>query len=47
LIFKPFRESLEKHVLNPNYLANLKIALAELGDNAGLIGTYEYMKQNL
>lgn len=47
LIFKPFRESLEKHVLSPTYLANLKIALAELGDNAGLIGTYEYMKQNL
>lgn len=47
LIFSPFRESLEKHVLSPNYLANLKIALAELGDNAGLIGTYEYMKQTL
>lgn len=47
LIFKPFRESLEQHVLSPNYLANLKIAVAELGDNAGLIGTFEYMKQNL
>ncbi len=47
LIFKPFRESLEKHVLSPIYLKNLKIALAELGDNAGLIGTFEYMKQNL
>jgi len=47
LIFKPFRASLEQHVLSPNYLANLKIAVAELGDNAGLIGTFEYMKQNL
>ena len=47
LIFKPFRESLEKHVLSLNYLENLKIALAELGDDVGLIGAFEYMKQNL
>ena len=47
LIDKPFRKSLEEHVLNANYLKDLKIAMAELGDNAGLIGTYEYMKQNL
>lgn len=47
LIFKPFRESLEKHVLSPNYIKNLKIAMAELGDDAGLIGAFEYMKQNL
>lgn len=47
LIFKPFRDSLKKHVLSPNYLDNLKIALAELGDDVGLIGAYEYMKQSL
>ena len=47
LIMPSFRASLEKHVLNPLYLQDLKIALAELGDNAGLIGTYEYMKQNV
>ena len=47
LIDQPFRKSLEEHVLNANYLRDLKIALAELGDNAGLIGTYEYMKHNL
>lgn len=47
LLFKPFRKSLEKHVLSPNYLENLKIALAELGDDVGLIGAFEYMKQNL
>jgi len=47
LFLKTFRESLEQHVLNPNYLQNLKIALAELGDNAGLIGAFEYMKQDL
>jgi len=47
LIEGSFRDSLEKHVMNTNYLKNLKIALAELGDNAGLIGSYEYMKQSL
>ena len=47
LIMPSFRASMEKHVLSPLYLKNLKIALAELGDNAGLIGTFEYMKQNL
>ena len=47
LLFKPFRESLEKHALNANYLQGLKIAIAELGDDAGLIGAYEYMKENL
>ncbi len=47
LLFKPFRDSLEKHVMNMDYMENLKIALAELGDDAGLIGAYEYMKQEL
>ena len=47
LLFRPFRESLNKHVMKPNYLDNLKIALAELGDDVGLIGAYEYLRQEL
>ncbi len=47
LIEPSFRESLDKHVLNKRYTKDLKIALAELGDNVGLIGAYEYMKQSL
>ncbi len=47
LFLKPFRDSLAEHVLNPNYLKDLRITLAELGDNAGLIGAFEYMKQSL
>ena len=47
LIEPSFKDSLEKHVLNKDYINGLKIALAELGDNVGLIGAYEYMKQNL
>lgn len=47
-LFEPsFKKSLNEHVLNKGYTKDLKIALAELGDNAGLIGAYEYMKQNL
>lgn len=38
LLFKPFRESLQKHVLHPHYLDNLTISTAALGDDAGLLG---------
>jgi glucokinase len=38
LLFKPFRESLEKHVFHPHYLDQLIITKAALGDNAGLLG---------
>jgi len=44
LLSIPFRRSLEKHVLNKRYLEGVKIALAELGDDAGLIGALEYIK---
>lgn len=47
LVEPTFRKSLDKHVLNKGYTKNLKITLAELGDNVGLIGAYEYMLQNL
>ena len=47
LIFDPFYASLEKHVLNKRYLDNLTITTAKLGDNAGLIGCVEYLRDTL
>jgi glucokinase len=38
LLFKPFRESLEKHIFHPHYLDDLIITKAALGDDAGLLG---------
>lgn len=38
LLFKPFRESLQKHVFHPHYLDDLIITMAALGDDAGLLG---------
>ncbi|HET6594308.1 MAG TPA: ROK family protein [Anaerolineales bacterium] len=38
LLFKPFRESLQKHTFHPHYLDNLVITKAALGDDAGLLG---------
>jgi len=38
LLFKPFEESLRKHIFHPHYLDNLVITRAALGDNAGLLG---------
>ncbi|HSM71429.1 MAG TPA: ROK family protein [Anaerolineales bacterium] len=38
LLFKPFEESLRKHVFHPHYLDDLVITKAALGDNAGLLG---------
>lgn len=39
-----FKKSLEAHVLNPMYLDHLEIKLAELGDDVGLVGAFEYLK---
>jgi len=47
LLMNPFRQSLKDHVLNPTYLENLEIKMAELGDNVGLIGAFEYLKEKL
>jgi len=47
LLFNPFHKSLKEHVLNKRYLHNLKIATAELGDNAGLIGCAEFLRDHL
>ena len=47
LLMIPFRKSLENHVLNSLYLKNLEIKLAALGDDVGLIGALEYLKDKL
>lgn len=38
LLFDPFRGSLKKRVFHPRYLEDLKIEMAALGDDAGLLG---------
>lgn len=38
LLFDSFRASLKKRVFHPRYLENLKIEMAALGDDAGLLG---------
>jgi Transcriptional regulator/sugar kinase len=38
LIIKPMKASLEQHVISPEYLSNLSIVQAALGDDAGLLG---------
>ncbi len=38
LLFKPFEESLRRHVFHPHYLDDLVITKAALGDDAGLLG---------
>jgi len=47
LLMIPFRRSLEDHVLSSLYLKNLEIKLAALGDDVGLIGALEYLKDKL
>jgi glucokinase len=44
LLFKPFRESLQKHVFHPHYLDDLVITTAALGDDAGLLGALALAK---
>ena len=38
LLFDPFRASLKKRIFHPRYLEGLKIEMAALGDDAGLLG---------
>jgi glucokinase len=38
LLFDPFQISLQQRVFHPRYLENLKIEMAALGDDAGLLG---------
>ena len=47
LIYKPFQQSLHMHVLSEKYIQDLAINLAQLGDNAGLIGCSEFLRDQL
>jgi glucokinase len=38
LLFDAFKLSLQKRIFHPRYLENLKIEMAALGDDAGLLG---------
>ena len=44
LLFKPFEESLRRHTFHPNYLKELVITKAALGDNAGLMGALAWAR---
>lgn len=46
LLFKPFEESLRKHIFHPHYLDDLIIAKAALGDDAGLLGALALARMN-
>ena len=46
LLLKPIRNTLELVILSKEYLKNLSIKTAELGDNAGLIGALVLLKTN-
>jgi len=39
--------SLKSHILSNNYISNLTIKTASLGDRAGLIGALEYLKEKI
>ncbi|NWG35565.1 MAG: ROK family protein [Chloroflexi bacterium] len=47
LLFKPFEESLRRHVFHPHYLDNLTITRAALGDDAGLLGALALARLSL
>lgn len=47
LILDPVRESMERHVMDPSYLEGLELALAKLGDDAGLLGALTYARLKL
>jgi glucokinase len=47
LLFKPFEESLRKHVFHPHYLDGLVITKAALGDDAGLLGALALARMKL
>jgi len=46
LLFKPFEESLRRHVFHPHYMDNLIITKAALGDDAGLLGALALARMN-
>ncbi len=47
LFYEPFYASLKQHVLSEEYLAGLEINYAQLGDDAGLIGAYQWSLDHL
>ncbi|MBI2759761.1 MAG: ROK family protein [Chloroflexi bacterium] len=47
LLFDSFHISLRKHVFHPRYLEGLKIEMAALGDDAGLLGALALAQVNL
>lgn len=47
LLFDSFNISLQKHVFHPRYLDDLKIEMAALGDDAGLLGALALAQMKL
>ena len=47
LLFDSFHATLRKRVFHPRYLENLKIEMAALGDDAGLLGARTLAEQSL
>lgn len=47
LLFDPFHASLKKRVFHPRYLEGLKIEMAALGDDAGLLGALALVQISL
>lgn len=47
LLFDSFNISLQKHVFHPRYLEDLKIEMAALGDDAGLLGALALAQMKL
>jgi glucokinase len=47
LLFDPFHASLVKRVFHPRYLEDLKIEMAALGDDAGLLGALAFAQLSL
>jgi len=47
ILFDPFLRSLQAHVISDEYLRDVVITHAKLGDDAGLIGAYQWSLDNL
>lgn len=47
LLFEPLQETLRKRVMDPNYLKDLSIVPAALGDDAGLLGALVFAQMKL
>jgi len=47
LLLRPVRSAIQKYILNKEYLDQLTLVMAKLGDDAGLIGALSFIKENL